>query len=183
MRNGLVLGEGAGILTIENEEHAQSRRARIYGYIQGYSLVGSSSQGDGLEDLKRCIQLALRGREDVSVDYLSGAGNSSKVLDALESKGIKEVFPNRSLQIPVSSIKSMTGEGIAFGGLRMAASLLSMENGFIPPTINYLNPDPTCDLHYVINQKLDRKLETVLHLGISPGNCFSAILAGVEWSG
>jgi len=183
MRNGLVLGEGAGILTIENEEHAQSRRARIYGYIQGYSLVGSSSQGDGLEDLKRCIQLALRGREDVSVDYLSGAGNSSKVLDALESKGIKEVFPNWSLQIPVSSIKSMTGEGIASGGLRMAASLLSMENGFIPPTINYLNPDPTCDLHYVINEKLDRKLETVLHLGISPGNCFSAILAGVEWSG
>jgi 3-oxoacyl-(acyl-carrier-protein) synthase len=183
MRNGLVLGEGAGILTIENEEHAQSRRARIYGYIQGYSLVGSSSQGDGLEDLKRCIQLALRGREDVSVDYLSGAGNSSKVLDALESKGIKEVFPNRSLQISVSSIKSMTGEGIASGGLRMAASLLSMENGFIPPTINYLNPDPTCDLHYVINEKLDRKLETVLHLGISPGNCFSAILAGVEWSG
>ena len=183
MRNGLVLGEGAGILTIENEEHAQSRRARIYGYIQGYSLVGSSSQGDGLEDLKRCIQLALRGREDVSVDYLSGAGNSSRVLDALESKGIKEVFPNRSLQIPVSSIKSMTGEGIASGGLRMAASLLSMENGFIPPTINYLNPDPTCGLHYVINQKLDRKLETVLHLGISPGNCFSAILAGVEWSG
>jgi 3-oxoacyl-[acyl-carrier-protein] synthase II len=183
MRNGLVLGEGAGILTIENEEHAQSRRARIYGYIQGYSLVGSSSQGDDLEDLKRCIQLALRGREDVSVDYLSGAGNSSKVLDALESKGIKEVFPNRSLQIPVSSIKSMTGEGIASGGLRMAASLLSMENGFIPPTINYLNPDPTCDLYYVINQKLDRKLETVLHLGISPGNCFSAILAGVEWSG
>ena len=182
-RNGLVLGEGAGILTIENEEHAQSRRARIYGYIQGYSLVGSSSQGDGSEDLKRCIQLALGGREDVSVDYLSGAGNSSKVLDALESKGVKEAFPTRSLQIPVSSIKSMTGEGIASGGLRMAASLLSMENGFIPPTINYLNPDPTCDLHYVINQKLDRKLETVLHLGISPGNCFSAILAGVEWSG
>jgi len=182
-RNGLVLGEGAGILTIENEEHAQSRRARIYGYIQGYSLVGSSSQGDGSKDLKRCIQLALGGREDVSVDYLSGAGNSSKVLDALESKGIKEVFPTRSLQIPVSSIKSMTGEGIASGGLRMAASLLSMENGFIPPTINYLNPDPTCDLHYVINQKLDRKLDTVLHLGISPGNCFSAILAGVEWSG
>jgi len=183
MRNGLVLGEGAGILTIENEEHARSRRAGIYGYIQGYSLVGSSSQGDGSEDLKRCIQLALGGREDVSVDYLSGAGNSSKVLDALESKGVKEAFPTRSLQIPVSSIKSMTGEGIASGGLRMAASLLSMENGFIPPTINYLNPDPTCDLHYVINQKLDRKLETVLHLGISPGNCFSAILAGVEWSG
>jgi 3-oxoacyl-[acyl-carrier-protein] synthase II len=183
MRNGLVLGEGSGILTIENEEHARSRRARIYGYIQGYSLVGRSSQEGGSEDLKRCIQLALRGREDVSVDYLSGAGNSSKVLDALESKGIKEAFPTQSLQVPVSSIKSMTGEAIASGGLRMVASLLSMENGFIPPTINYLDPDPTCNLHYVINQRLDRKIETVLHLGISPGNCFSAILAGVEWSG
>ena len=183
MRNGLVLGEGAGILIIENEEHARLRRARIYGYILGYSLLGRSSQGDGVKDLERSIRMALRGREDVSIDYLSGAGNSCKVLDALESNGIKETFPTQYLRIPVSSIKSMVGEAIASGGLRMVASLLSMENGFVPPSINYLNPDPACDLHYVVNQRLDRKIETVLHLGISPENCFSAILAGVEWSG
>jgi len=183
MRNGLVLGEGAGILAVENEEHARLRGARIYGYILGYSLVGKSSQGDEAEDLERSINIALRGREDLSIDYLSGAGNSSNALDVLEARGVKKTFSARSLQVPVSSVKSMVGEAIASGGLRMVANLLSMENGFIPPTINYLNPDPACDLHYVVNQRLDRKIETVLHLGISPENCFSAILAGVEWSG
>jgi 3-oxoacyl-(acyl-carrier-protein) synthase len=183
MRNGLVLGEGAGILAVENEEHARLRGARTYGYILGYSLVGKSSQGDEAEDLERSINIALRGRKDVSIDYLSGAGNSSRALDAFEARGVKKTFSARSLQVPVSSVKSMVGEAIAFGGLRMVANLLSMENGFIPPTINYLNPDPACDLHYVVNQRSDRKIETVLHLGISPENCFSAILAGVEWSG
>jgi 3-oxoacyl-[acyl-carrier-protein] synthase II len=133
--------------------------------------------------LERSINIALRGREDLSIDYLSGAGNSSNALDAFEARGVKKIFSARSLQVPVSSVKSMVGEAIASGGLRMVANLLSMENGFIPPTINYLSPDPACDLHYVVNQRLDRKIETVLHLGISPENCFSAILAGVEWSG
>jgi len=127
--------------------------------------------------------VALTGREDTSIDYLSGAGNSSKVLDALEARGVKKTFSNQSLQIPISSIKSMAGEAIASGGMRMVANVVSMENGFIPPTINYLNPDPDCDLHYVINQRLDREIRTILHLGISPENCFSSILAGVEWSG
>jgi len=183
MRNGLVLGEGAGLLIIENEKHARSRGAKIYGYILGYSLVGKSSQVDGSEDLKRSVQMALRGREDISIEYLSGAGNSSRVLDALEAKGMEKTFATNYLQIPVSSIKSMVGEAIASGGMRMVANLLSMENGFIPPTINYLNPDPACDLHYIVNQRLDRKIQTVLHLGISPENCFSSILVGAEWDG
>jgi 3-oxoacyl-[acyl-carrier-protein] synthase II len=183
MRNGLVLGEGAGLLIIENEKHARARGAKIYGYILGYSLVGKSSQGDGSEDLKRSVQMALRGREDISIEYLSGAGNSSKVLDVLEAQGMKKTFATNYLQIPVSSIKSMVGEAIASGGMRMVANLLSMENGFIPPTINYLNPDPACDLHYIVNQRLDRKIQTVLHLGISPENCFSSILIGAEWDG
>jgi 3-oxoacyl-(acyl-carrier-protein) synthase len=183
MRNGLVLGEGAGLLTIESEKHAQSRGVKIYGYILGYSLVGKSSQGDGSEDLERSVKMTLRGRESISVDYLSGAGNSSKELDALEAKWMKKVFPTQYLKIPVSSIKSMMGEAIASGGMRMVANVLSMESGFIPPTINYLNPDPNCNLRYVVNQKLEREIRTILHLGISPENCFSSILLGVEWSG
>jgi 3-oxoacyl-[acyl-carrier-protein] synthase II len=183
MRNGLTLGEGAGLLVIESEEHARSRGARIYGYILGYSLVGKSREGDGTEDLNRSTQMALKGREGTPIDYLSGAGNSSKVLDALEAKSIKRIFSAKYLGIPVSSTKSMTGEAIASGGVRMVANILSMENGFIPPTINYLNPDPSCDLHYVINQRLDRQVKTVLHLGISSENCFSSILIGVEWNG
>jgi 3-oxoacyl-[acyl-carrier-protein] synthase II len=183
MRNGLVLGEGAGLLVIENEEHARSRRARIYGYILGYSLVGKSSQGDGSEDLDRSMKMALKGKEGASINYISGAGNSSKVLDAMETKGIKKTFPVESLRAPISSIKSMTGEAIASGGARMVANVLAMENGFIPPTVNYHNPDPDCDLHYVVNQRLDREIQNILHLGISPENCFSSILVGVEWNG
>jgi 3-oxoacyl-[acyl-carrier-protein] synthase II len=183
MRNGLVLGEGAGLLVLEREAHARSRGGRIYGYILGYSLVGKSSKGDPSEDLGRSIKMTLKGKEGVSIDYLSGAGNSSRVLDALEAKGVKKTFQTQSLRIPVSSIKSMTGEAIASGGMRMVGNVLSMENGFIPPTINYLNPDPACDLHYVINQKLDREIKTFLHLGISPDNCFSSLLVGAEWNG
>ncbi len=183
MRNGLILGEGAGLLVIENEGHARSRGARIYGYILGYSLVGKSLKGNGSEDLNRSIEMALKGREGIAIDYLSGAGNSSKALDALEAKGVKRTFSAQYLKIPVSSTKSMTGEAIASGGVRMAADILSIENGFVPPTINYLNPDPSCDLHYVINQRLDRQVQAVLHLGVSPENCFSSILVGVEWNG
>ncbi len=183
MRNGLVLGEGAGLFVIEKEEHARFRGARIYGYILGYGLVGKSFKGDGSEDLDRSIKMALKGKEGTSIDYISGAGNSSRVLDALEAKGIKKTLLGQSLQIPVSSIKSMMGEAIASGGMRMVASVLAMENGFIPPTINYDNADPDCDLHYVVNQKLDREIQNILHLGISPENCFSSILVGVEWNG
>jgi len=180
MRNGLVLGEGAGILIIENEEHARSRGARIYGYILGYSLTGISSQENGSKDLIRSIKKTLSGREGTPIDYLSGTGNSSKILDALEAKGIKKAFPSQHLQVPVSSIKSMLGEGIASGGIRMVADVLSMEYGFIPPTINYLFQDPTCDLWYVVNKRLDQKVQTILHLGISPGECFSSLLMGAE---
>jgi 3-oxoacyl-(acyl-carrier-protein) synthase len=182
MRNGLVLGEGAGILTVETEEHARSRGARIYSYILGYSLLGRSSKGGGAEDIKRSVNVALRGKVDTPIDYISGAGNSSKTLDALETKGTKKALPDQSPKIPVSSIKSMVGEAIAFGGIRMVANVLSVEYGFIPPTINYLIPDPACDLRYVANQRLDQEIRTVLHLGISPEDCFSSILLGVEWN-
>lgn len=182
MRNGLILGEGAGILAIEREDHARSRGAKIYGYILGYGLVGPSSQGERPKDIGRSIKLAMKGREDIQIDHISGAGNSSKLLDELEAKGIKETFSSGALRIPISSIKSMMGEAIASGGMRMVANVLSMEHGFIPPTINYLFSDPFCDLKYVIDQRLDQEVRTVLHLGISPGECYSSILMGVEWN-
>ena len=75
----------------------------------------------------------------------------------------------------------MVGEAIASGGMRMVANVLSLENGFIPPTINYLVPDPVCDLRYVVNKRLDQEIRTILHLGISPEDCFSSILMGAEW--
>jgi 3-oxoacyl-(acyl-carrier-protein) synthase len=182
MRNGMVLGEGAGILAIETEEHARSRGIKGYGYILGYSLVGKSPKSNGAQDIERPIRMTLGRREDRHIDYLSGAGNSSKRLDALEAQGVKKAFASQYAQIPVSSIKSMVGEAIASGGMRMVANVLSMEYGFIPPTINYLNPDSTCDLRYVVNQGLDQEIGTILHLGISPDDCFSSILIGIEWN-
>ncbi|MBM4278106.1 MAG: beta-ketoacyl-[acyl-carrier-protein] synthase family protein [Deltaproteobacteria bacterium] len=182
MRNGLVLGEGSGVLVIETEEHARSRGAKVLGYILGYSLVGGSSKNDGSENIGRSLRLTLRGKEGMEIDTISGAGNSSKILDALEAQGIKKAFPSQYSRIPVSSIKSMTGEAIASGGMRMVANVLSMGYGFIPPTINYLFPDPSCDLRYVTHQKLDQEVRTVLHMGISPGECYSSILMGREWN-
>jgi 3-oxoacyl-[acyl-carrier-protein] synthase II len=182
MRNGLILGEGAGVLVIETEEHARRRGASVYGYILGYALVGRSSKGDGSEDLERSIKMALQGKQNWAIDYISGAGNSSKGLDALEARGVKKAFPFHYSQIPVSSVKSMIGEAVASGGMRMVANVLSMEYGMVPPTIHFSNPDPECDLPYVVNQKMDREIRTVLHLGISPEDCFSSIFLGVEWN-
>jgi len=180
MRNGLVLGEGAGVLVVEREEHARSRGARIYGYLLDYSLVGRSSNGNGSDDIERSIKMILEGRKDFPIDYLSGAGNSSKAQDALEAKGVKKALSDRLTEIPASSVKSMLGEAIASGGIRMVANVLSLEHGFIPPTINYLHPDPECDLSYVVTERMDRRIRTILHLGISPEDSFAALLLGVE---
>ncbi len=181
MRNGIVLGEGAGILTLESEEHAHWRGAKILATISGYSLVGSSHQGE-VKDLCRSIQLALPKGQEILIDYISGAGNSSKEVDSLEAKAIDYLFPNKSHPIPVSSVKGMLGEAIAMGGIRMVANLLAMEYSFIPPTINYQFPDPECDLHYITHQSKDYEIHTLLHLGISPKECYSTFLISREWN-
>ena len=180
-RNGLVLGEGAGILAIETEEHARSRGIRIYGHILSYNLIGRSSRGREADDLSRSIRAALKGRENLALDYVSGAGNSSRSIDSLEAAGVKAALPGQYDQIPVSSVKSMTGDAIASGGMRMVADMLCLENEFIPPTINYLFPDPDCDLCYVTDHPKEQKIGTLLHLGISPGSCFSTIIIGAPW--
>ncbi len=182
MRNGLVLGEGSGVLVIENEAHARSRGAKIYGYILGYSLVGGPSEDSRREGIERSIHLTLRGGKDIPIDYISGAGNSSKNLDALEARGIKQAFPFQYPQLPVSSVKSMLGDAIALGGMRMVANVLSLEFGFIPPTINHTFSDPDCDLRYIFHQPLDQDLQTILHMGISPQECYATILLGRSWN-
>jgi 3-oxoacyl-(acyl-carrier-protein) synthase len=182
MRNGLVLGEGSGVLVIEAEAHARSRGAKIYGSILGDSLLGGSLRESGAEGVERSIKRAMKGREGLSIDYISGAGNSSQILDATEAQGIKRALPSQCPPIPVSSVKSMLGEAIALGGMRMVADVLSMEYGFIPPTIHYQFPDPACDLRYVIHQKMDQEIQNILHMGISPQESYATILLGREWN-
>ena len=182
-RNGLVLGEGAGILAFETEGHARSRGETVYGYVRGNSLLGRlTGRGRGWEDLKRSIRMAMEGRENLILDYISGAGNSSRQLDSLEARGVKGALPDQYASVPISSIKSMIGEAISSGGIRMVANVLSIENQFIPPTLNYLIRDPNCDLGYVVNQPVDREIKPLLHLGLSPESCFSTPFIGAPWS-
>ena len=96
----------------------------------------------------------------------------------MEARATKGAFPSDYGALPISSIKSMIGESIASGGMRMAASAIILEEGFVPPTIHYKTPDPRCDLNYVVNKPVEREVKTILHNGISPDGAFASILVG-----
>jgi 3-oxoacyl-(acyl-carrier-protein) synthase len=178
-RNGIVLGEGAAILVLEREGGALSRCVDPYGRILGYSLVGGFDAASPWRDMERSIRLAIEGMDkERKVDYISGVGNSSKKVDEIEAKAIKGAFPSDYGALPISSIKSMVGESIASGGMRMAANATIVEEGFIPPTIHYKTPDPRCDLSYVVNSSVDSEVKTILHNALSPDGTFASILMG-----
>jgi len=186
-RDGLVLGEGAGMLMLESLENALHRSARIYGEIIGY---GSTSDAFHLtypnkEQEVKAIKIALADSEIVpdDIDYINAHGTGTKANDKVETESIKEVFGERAYSIPISSTKSMTGHPLgASGAIELIACLLTMENNFIPPTINYEIPDPECDLDYVPNT--GRKAE----MDVSMSNSFgfggaNAILLVKKWKG
>jgi 3-oxoacyl-[acyl-carrier-protein] synthase II len=174
-RNGFIPGEGAGIMVIERGSDALRRKARIYAQVLGCTHTGGAAQP--AEGVARAISAALQRSGVQTVDFIDGAGSSSPQLDAVEAKGLKLAFADRYRDIPVSSIKSMIGEGIASGGMRMAADLLMMEHGMIPPTINYEYPDPRCGLR-VVREGLKAPLRTILHTSISLDGTYIAILLG-----
>jgi 3-oxoacyl-[acyl-carrier-protein] synthase II len=96
----------------------------------------------------------------------------------MEARAIKGVFPSDYGSFPISSIKSMIGESIASGGMRMAANAIILEEGFVPPTIHYKIPDPGCDLNYVVNEPVERDVKTILHNAISPDGAFASVVLG-----
>lgn len=159
-RDGFVLGEGAGILILESEEHARARGARIYGEVAGYGCTGDAHhitqpapEGEGAY---RAIRLALQdaGIEPEDVDYINAHGTSTEYNDYFETLAIKRAFGEAAYRVPVSSTKSMTGHLLgAAGAVEAIICLLAMRHGVIPPTINYEHPDPRCDLDYVPNEK------------------------------
>jgi 3-oxoacyl-(acyl-carrier-protein) synthase len=112
-----------------------------------------------------------------TIDFIDGAGNSSPRLDAAEAQGLRLALPDRYRDIPLSSFKSMLGEGIASGGMRIAADLLILERGVIPRTINYAYPDPLCQLR-VVKDNVQTPIETILHAGISLDGTYMTILLG-----
>lgn len=168
-RDGFVMGEGSGILILEELEHAKQRGANIYAEIVGfgesgdaYHVTAPDPEGDGAaRAMARAIADAGITKEHVS--YINAHGTSTEANDKLETKAIKRVFGERAYRIPVSSTKSMTGHLLgAAGGIEAIICVLALQNGIIPPTINYQTPDPDCDLDYVPNQARKGELEYAL---------------------
>ncbi|MCE5286642.1 MAG: beta-ketoacyl-ACP synthase II [Pelosinus sp.] len=158
-RDGFVMGEGAGIVILESLEHAKARGARIYAEIAGYGSncdayhVTNMSPGGAFA--AKCMQLAIKdaGLKPEDVDYINAHGTSTAVNDSSETEAIKTVFGEHAYKLSISSIKSMTGHLLgAAGGIECIASVLTVVNDIIPPTINYETPDPELDLDYVPNK-------------------------------
>jgi 3-oxoacyl-[acyl-carrier-protein] synthase II len=175
MRNGFIPGEGAGIMVLEREKDALRRKARIYGKILGFAIAGGTT--NPAEKLARTISGALQRGGMETIDFIDGAGNSSPRLDAVEAEALRLVFPDRYHDIPLSSLKSMLGEGIASGGMRTVADCLIMERGIIPQTINYAYPDPLCQLR-VVKENLKAPIGTIVHTGISLDGTYITIILG-----
>jgi 3-oxoacyl-[acyl-carrier-protein] synthase II len=155
-RDGFVMGEGAGIVILENLESALDRSAKIYAELVGYGMSAdayhiTSPVPDG-EGAARCMKMTLKdgGADPSELDYINAHGTSTKYGDEIESKAIKTVFGEHAYKVAISSTKSMTGHLLgASGGVEAVIVVLSIYNGIIPPTINLDKPDPECDLDYV----------------------------------
>jgi len=187
-RNGIVLGEGAGVVILENEEYAKKRNARAYARVAAaesfFDPFRSGKYSPRAEGLKRTMT-AVIDRSNIqmqNIDYICASANSVPFQDSLETGAIKEVFGETAKSIPVSSIKSMIGETVSAAGiLQLCAGVGAMQGGFIPPTINYLEPDPECDLDYVTKGSLNKKPSNILINNFGPGGTnASAIISKYE---
>lgn len=182
-RNGIILSEGAAVIAIEDEEYAKNRKANIYAEVKGigncfdaYKMGKYNPEANGLkESIKKAITNSELGITDI--DYISASANSVPEQDRLETKAIKDVFDGFAHNIPVSSIKSMIGEPFSAGGLlQIAASIGSIINGFIPPTINYKVKDSNCDLDYVVNKSRVARINNVLINNFGPGGSNASVV-------
>jgi 3-oxoacyl-[acyl-carrier-protein] synthase II len=168
-RDGFVMGEGAGILILEELQHALSRGARIYAEIVGYGMTCDAyhitSPVPGGEGAARAIQLALKdaGITPDQVSYINAHGTSTPANDSTETTAIKRALGDHAYKIAVSSTKSMTGHLLGgSGGIEAVATVLATANDRIPPTINIENLDPECDLDYVPNSSRALKVDVAL---------------------
>jgi len=168
-RDGFVMGEGAGMVILEELEHARKRGARIYGEVVGYGMTGDAyhitqpaPEGEGAQrSMRRALKDAGIGPADVQ--YINAHGTSTPYNDLNETRAIKAVFGEHAYQVSVSSTKSMTGHTLgAAGGIEFAVCTLAVRDGMIPPTINYSSPDPECDLNYVPNAAIKREVNVAI---------------------
>jgi len=173
-RDGFVIGEGAGVVVLEELNRARKRGATILGEIIGFGMTADAYHiTQPIQDGRGIKEAMLRALKDAGVsprevDYINAHGTSTPLNDRIETQAIKDLFGEHAYRVPVSSTKSMTGHLLgATGGVELIACLLALNEGAIPPTINYENPDPECDLDYVPNKA--RKLNIKIVLSNSMG--------------
>jgi 3-oxoacyl-[acyl-carrier-protein] synthase II len=183
-RDGFVMGDGAGIMVLEELEHAQRRGASIYAEVVGYGATGDAfhitqpaPEGEGAQ---RSMRRALRdaGIGPAEVQYINAHGTSTPYNDLNETRAIKAVFGDHARSVLVSSTKSMTGHTLgAAGGIEFAVCTLAVRDGMVPPTINYRTPDPECDLNYVPNKSVKAEVDVAISnsFGFGGHNCTLAV--------
>jgi len=182
-RDGFVMAEGAGIVILEELEHAKKRGARIYAEVTGYGLNADAyhitTPDPTAVTPSKCMQRALKDakRNIDDVDYINAHGTSTPANDRVETKAIKILFKEKAKKILVSSTKSVTGHLLgAAGGIEFIASVLSIHYNVIPPTINYTTPDPECDLNYVSNDALEKEVNVVMSNSLGFGGHNACLL-------
>lgn len=182
-RDGFVMGEGGGVLILENLEHALQRGVPIYAEVLGYGTTNDAyhmvqPQPTG-EQAKKAIELALQEAniEPIEVNHVNAHGSSTPLNDKIETNIIKQVFGEYAYNIPITANKSMTGHALGAGGaIELVATVLTIKNQFVPPTINYEFPDPDCDLDYVPNEGRKATVTTVLKNSFGFGGKNSSII-------
>jgi 3-oxoacyl-(acyl-carrier-protein) synthase len=184
-RSGTIFGEGAGALVLESEEHARRRGAKIYAEAMGYALNSNAyhltAPGKGGEGMIRVIRGALEDAQVTpqQVDYINAHGTGTQLHDPEETFAIKSVLKRRAYEIPVSSIKAAVGHVMAgAGSVEAIATIKAINECIVPPTLNYEEPDPECDLDYVPNKAREHKVNIAISISAGIGGNNSALVLG-----
>jgi len=184
-REGMSLGEGAGMVVLESLAHAQARGARIHAELLGYGISCDANHMTAPDPeasgAVRCIRAALddAGVDPSRVDYINAHGTATPANDRMETIGIKRVFGERAYAVPVSSTKSMIGHTLgAAGAIEAVAAVLAITEGFIPPTIHSTAPDPECDLDYVTEGARRADLDIILSNSFAFGGNNTSLVIG-----